>query len=107
MLCGDKDETIKHIISECNKLAQEEYKIRHNWMGKGNYWELCQEFQFDLTNKRNMHNPATFMGNDTQKLQFNIQTDHLISARRSDLIIINKKKRELAKLWTLVSWLST
>ena len=30
---------------------------------------------------------------------FNIETDHLISARRPDLIIINKKKsrRELAK----------
>ena len=33
--------------------------------------------------------------NDTHKLlwEFNIQTDHLIPARRPDLIIINKKKR--------------
>ena len=33
--------------------------------------------------------------NDTHKLQwdFNIQTNHLILARRPDLIIINKKKR--------------
>ena len=33
--------------------------------------------------------------NDTHKLlwDFNIQTDHLIPARRPDLIIINKKKR--------------
>ena len=33
--------------------------------------------------------------NNTHKLQwnFNIQTDHLIPARRPDLIIINKKKR--------------
>ena len=29
---------------------------------------------------------------------FNIQTDHLIPARRPDLIIINNKKRESAKL---------
>ena len=27
-LCGDRDETINHIISECSKLAQE-YKARH------------------------------------------------------------------------------
>ena len=42
-----------------------------------------------------MHNPATVLENDTHKLQrdFNIQTDHLISARRLDLIIFNKKKR--------------
>ena len=28
-LCGDRDETINHIISECSKLAQKEYKTRH------------------------------------------------------------------------------
>ena len=31
-LCGDGDETINHIISECSKLAQREYKARHNWV---------------------------------------------------------------------------
>ena len=29
-LCGDRDETINHIISECSKLAQKEYKTRHD-----------------------------------------------------------------------------
>ena len=38
---------------------------------------------------------------------FDIYTDHLISARRLDLIIINNKKRELAKLSTLLSRLTT
>ena len=33
-ICGDRDETINHIISECSKLAQE-YKVRHNWGGQG------------------------------------------------------------------------
>ena len=27
-LCGDRDETINHIISECSKLSQKEYKTR-------------------------------------------------------------------------------
>ena len=42
-----------------------------------------------------MQNPAPVLENDTHKLlwDFDIQTDHLISARRPDLIIINKKKR--------------
>ena len=26
MLCGDRDETINHITSECSKLAKKEYK---------------------------------------------------------------------------------
>ena len=57
-----------------------------------------------------MHNPAAVLENGTHKLlwDFDIQTDHLISARRPDLIVINnKKKRELAKLWTLQYWLTT
>ena len=33
-LCGDRDETINYIISECSKLAQKEYKARHDWVGK-------------------------------------------------------------------------
>ena len=47
-----------------------------------------------------MHNPAPVLENDTHKLlrDFDIHTDHLISARRPDLIIINKKKRETCKI---------
>ena len=42
-----------------------------------------------------MHNPAPVLENDSHKLlwDFNIQTDHLILARRQDLIIINKRKK--------------
>ena len=42
-----------------------------------------------------MNNPAPVLENNTHKLlwDFDIHTDHLISARRPDLIIINKKKR--------------
>ena len=42
-----------------------------------------------------MHNPESVLENDTHKLlwDFEIQTDHLISARWPDLIIINKKER--------------
>ena len=36
-LCGDRDEMINHIVSECSKLAQKEYKTRYGWVGeKGN-----------------------------------------------------------------------
>ena len=42
-----------------------------------------------------MHNPAPALENDTRKLlwDFDIDTDHVISARRPDLIIITKIKR--------------
>ena len=50
-LCGDRDEIINHIIIECSKLAQKEYKTRHGWVGKVIHWEICKKFKFDHTNK--------------------------------------------------------
>ena len=95
-LCGDRDETINHIISKCNKLAQKEYKARHDWLSKMIHWEMCKKFKFDHANKWYMHNLAPVLENDTRELlwDFDIQTDHRISARRPDLIIINKKKKK-------------
>ena len=42
-----------------------------------------------------MHNSASVLENKTHihLWDFKIQTDHLISTRRTDLVIINKKKR--------------
>ena len=45
-LCSDRDETINHIISECSKLSQKEYKTRHDWVGKVIHWELCKMLKF-------------------------------------------------------------
>ena len=81
------------IVSECSKLAQKEYKARHDWVGKVIHWEICKKFKFDHANKLYMYNPALVLEKDKHKLlwDFDIQTDHQISARRPDLIIINKK----------------
>ena len=57
-LCGDWDETINHIISECSKLAQKEYKARHDWVIKVIHWEMYKKFQFDHANKWYMHKYA-------------------------------------------------
>ena len=94
IICGDRDETINHIISKCSKLPQKEYNTRHDWVGKVIHWEMCRKFKFDHTNKWYMPNPAPVLENNTHKLlwDFDIHTDPLISARRPDLIIINKKK---------------
>ena len=56
----------------------------------------CKKFKFDHTNKCYMHNQASVLEKDTCKLfwDFNIRRDRLISARRPDLIIINKKKKK-------------
>ena len=62
-LCGNRDETISLIISECSKLAQEEYKIRNDWVGKLIHWKLCKKFKIYHTNKWYMHNPESVLEN--------------------------------------------
>ncbi len=68
---------------------------KHGWVGKVTHWEMCKKSKFNHTNKWYIHNPAPVLENNTHKLlwDFDIHTDHLISARRPDLIIINKKQR--------------
>ena len=65
-LCGDRDEMIDHIISKCNKLVQKEYKTRYDWVGKVIHWELFKKLKFDLMKKWYMHNPESFLENETQ-----------------------------------------
>ena len=81
------------MISECCKLTKREYTSRHDWVGKVIHWELCKKFEFDHANKGYMHNPESVQANEMHKIpwDFDIQTDHLISARRPDLVIINKR----------------
>ena len=67
-LCSDRDETINHIISECSKLAQKEYKTRHDWVGKVIHWELCKKLKFDYTDNWYMYNLVSLLENDTHKL---------------------------------------
>ena len=106
-LCGDRDETINHIIRECSKLAQKECKARHDRVGKVIHWEMWNKFKFDHANKWYMLNPEPVLQNDTHKLlwEFDMQTDHQISGRKPNLIIIckKKKKRKSAKFSTFLS----
>ena len=46
-----------------------------------------------------MHNPGSVQENETHKIfrDIELQTDHLISARRSDLVTPPKKKKKKKK----------
>ena len=80
---------IDHNVCECSKLAQKQYKTRHEWVGKVIHWELCKKFNFDHMNKYYMLNPASLLENKAYKLlwNFEVQKHHLISAKRPDLLI--------------------
>ena len=49
--CWDRNETVNHMISKCTKLAQKEFKTRHDWVRKVIHWELCKRLKSDHTTK--------------------------------------------------------
>ena len=94
-VCRKVDESIDHIVSGCSKLAQKEYKRRHDNLGKMVHWTLARKCNFEAGDKWYEHKPKSVLVNEDYKIlwDFSIQTDHVIEARRPDLVVLDKKKR--------------
>ena len=91
-MCGERDESIIHLIAKCKKLAQKECKQRHDNIARIVHLELCQKFGLVGNVKRYNHKPASAVENDRGQIlwDFNIQTDHFIQHRRPDSFAIQK-----------------
>ena len=94
-MCRKVDESINHMVSECPKLAQKEYKRRHDWVGKKIHWEVCKEEGFIVNEKWYEHVPEPVLENERCKIlwDFTIQTDHVIEAKRPDMIVVEKRNK--------------
>ena len=94
-MCGETGETISYIVSECSKIAQREYKMRHNNVARMVHWKLCQKFNLEKPEKWYLHNPQTVTKNVNHKLiwDMNIQCDNIIVERRPDIVIVNKGEK--------------
>ena len=95
-MCKQKEETVSHIVSECPKLAQREYKRRHDCVVKALHWDLCRLYDIDCGNKCYEHQPDGVLETSDVKIlwDFNIQTDNEIQARRPDIVVVKKKERK-------------
>ena len=89
------DESIDHIVSDCSKLAQKEYKRWHDNLGKIVHWKLARKCKFEAGDKCYEHGPENVSENEDYKIlwDFSIQTDHVIEARRPDLVVVDKQER--------------
>ena len=97
-LYGDGDETIKRIISECSKLAQQEYKTGHDGLSKVIHREMCKKFKFDHTNKWYMHNPASVLENDTKNPMGLLHTDGLLNLGQKTRPNNNQQKKRIFQI---------
>ena len=58
------------------------------------YWRLCKKYNLEKTEKWYDHSPKSVLGTDMVKLLWdvNIQCDHVIEARRPDIVVVNKSE---------------
>ena len=94
-VCRKVDESIDHIVSGCSKLAQKEYKRRHDNLGKTVHWKLARKCNFEAGDKWYKHEPETLLENEDYKIlwDFSVDTDRVIEAWRTDLVVVDKKER--------------
>ena len=94
-MCRKVEESIDHIVSGCSKLAQKEYQRRHKNLRKIVHWKVARKCNFEAGDKWYEHEPESVLENEDYKIlwDFSIQTDHVIEARRPDLVVVDKKER--------------
>ena len=94
-MCRKVDESIDHIASGCSKLAQKEYKGRHENLGKIVHWKLARKSNFEAGDKWYEYEPKSVLEDEDYKIlwDFSIETDHFIEARRSNLVVVDKEEK--------------
>ena len=71
-ICGERGETLLHIICKCKKLAQPECKTRHDTVAKLIHWKLCAKDNLERKEKWYEHCPNGVVEDADVKLIWNI-----------------------------------
>ena len=85
---------VKGNIAAYNKIARE-FKTKNDWVEKVIHWELCKGLKLHDTKKCYLLEAESVQENGAHKIlwDFEIQTHHLIPARRPVWLLIKKKER--------------
>ena len=96
-MCRVVNETVSHIISECKIFAQKEYKNSNDNICRYINWRLCEKTWLEGAPQWYEHEPDGVSENEGYKILWNyeIQCYTKIEARRPDVVIIDKTKKEV------------
>ena len=92
-MCGKRGETVHHIVSDCEKLAQKEYKRRHDNVARKVHGELCKKNALEHDESWYEHEPEGAVEDKNVKLPWDmtVQCDNIIEARKPNIILVDKK----------------
>ena len=84
---------IEHLLSECKLMAAFQFKLCHDSVAKVIYWYLCSVHSLPHAVNWWNHIPPEIVERNSVKLlwNFDIFTDNRISARRPDILWIDKQ----------------
>ena len=78
-----KYESVQHLVCGCEKLAQKEYRRRHDNVAKKFQWDFCKN-GLEHTEEWYEHVPEGVVENEEIKVlwDINVQCDNVIETRR-------------------------
>ena len=88
--CGKTSETVMHLVSGCSKLAQKQYKRRHDNVARRVHWELCKKHGLKCSEKWYEHTASEVMENEEVELYWDIiiQTVTTAAHNRRDVSLL-------------------
>ena len=108
MLCSDRNETVNHVINECSKLVQKNYKTRHDWVGKVKPLGIVQEIEIWPNEEVEYAQPGIRIGEWTEQTFLGFwDINRSPNLGETSRPVIVGKKNETSEWWTLSSWQTT
>ena len=77
-LRGKKGESVRYIAHGCEKLAQKEYKKRHDNVTKKVHWDICKKDELEHSEKRHEHDLKGAIENQEIKVLWDINIQVII-----------------------------
>ena len=95
-VCREYNESVEHILNGCQKLANSEYKLRHDRVAAAIHWGICMDLGFTTSSPWFLHYAEKVLENSQYKIlwDFLVQCDRTITACKPDLILVNKQAKE-------------
>jgi len=107
-LCKKKKETVRHILSNCDSLAEGLYITRHNSVLKVLYWWLLFNYQLENEWKPWNHEkqPEQVRSNKEITIMWNakIYCDDVTNNNKPDLTVINHKEKKITIIEMSCPW---
>ena len=87
---------LSHTVNGCGKLAQKEYKQRYDSVGRCVHWQFCEKLGFNGVMFWYEYEAESVFENENFKIlwDFTIHCNHMIEARRPDIMVIDKVKKK-------------